>query len=140
MLTIPSPYLPSTLLAQPMGGNTRATEASGSFQGTRPYFPASAPSEGNVYEVRKVVQMLGPDSHINVQKLCQSVYDRGLTSETFRLPDMMFQGIGLGDALRNDFHCLADQDRGAWPANSTFEVPQKLAIVFCVSGGLASLS
>ncbi|RDX54939.1 hypothetical protein OH76DRAFT_851296 [Lentinus brumalis] len=101
--------------------NTRATaEASGSFQGTQPLahdFPVSVPSQDNVYE-----------------ELRQSLYDRGLTSEAFRLPEMLFHGFGLGDALRNDFCRLADHDRGAWPANPTFEVPQKLAVVFCFPG------
>ncbi|TFK89319.1 hypothetical protein K466DRAFT_597906 [Polyporus arcularius HHB13444] len=103
------------------GENTRPiVEASGLLQGTRPLahdFPVSVPSQDNVYE-----------------ELRQSLYDRGLTSEAFRLPEMLFHGFGLGDALRNDFHRLADHDRGAWPANPTFEVPQKLAIVFCFPG------
>ncbi|KAI0694999.1 hypothetical protein C8T65DRAFT_744209 [Cerioporus squamosus] len=108
------------LSSVPQAGHTRPAEASGSFQVTQPLaqnFPISKTRQGVVYK-----------------ELYQTIYDRGLTSEAFRLPEMLFQGIGLGAALRNDFHGLADSNRGAWPANSSFEVPQKLAIVFCFPG------
>ena len=53
--------------------------------------------------------------------------------EVFHLPQMTFQGINLGDAQRGDLRGLQDHEQEAWPASSNLEVPQKLAIVFCVS-------
>ena len=49
---------------------------------------------------------------------------------------MLFQGINLGDAHRDDIRSLMDGDKGAWLMTSSLEVPQKLAIVFCVSAFL----
>ncbi|RPD53176.1 hypothetical protein L227DRAFT_568097 [Lentinus tigrinus ALCF2SS1-6] len=112
----PSPFTPQSHVTQP----TAATEASGSDRGSQSSahsFPVSFTSQGVAY-----------------QELHQTPYDRGLTSEVCLLPEMLFGGINLGEALRHNFSGLEDQDRGAWPASGNFNVPQKLAVVFCFSG------